>query len=129
MNKESEVMKRVKSLLDLLEYQKVIIWYERLNSGKVQVGYSWIQMARKGTSDWIIVLRNKEKSLSVLFVECKSDVGTLRPEQKKFRDGFDGIKDIYYFIIRDSKELGMLIRQIGFDKSQEEIDAIVWPSN
>ena len=129
MPSEKEVMSGIKSCLEKWEYRKTVEYWERLNSGKIQVGYRWVQLAKKGSPDFICILRNKAKNLSLLFIEAKSDVGQLRLEQKQFRDKFTGLKDIGYFVIRDSQELDTIIRDIGWDKSQEEIDAIQWPGN
>lgn len=127
--KEKDVMLAIRKRLEHYQYYKTIIWWSRLNSGKIQTTYgSWIKLCEPGTPDFIIILRNKKLTISVIFPEAKSDTGKLRSEQVEFRNRLKGVSDMYFLEVRDVQELDDLIRDVAFDKSQAEIDEIVWPS-
>ena len=118
MNKEKDVLSGVRERLKIYEFHKVVLWHERMNSGKVKTEFgTWVQMAVKGTPDVVAVVRNKQGGISLLFFELKSDTGTLRPEQKEFRDRFIGCKDVMYAVITDPKQIDTIISDIGIDHS------------
>jgi len=118
MNKEKDVLSGVRERLKIYEFHKVVLWHERMNSGKVKTEFgTWVQMAVKGTPDVVAVVRNKQGGISLLFFELKSDTGTLRPEQKEFRDRFIGCKDVMYAVITDPNQIDTIISDIGIDHS------------
>lgn len=121
---ESEVSKDVRKVLDLFEYHKVVLWWERLNVGKIQYFGRWIHLCKPGTSDYIALIRNRAKGLSVLFIECKREDGknTLGEDQEKFRDKYKDQKDVYYLEVLDAKKLKEFISGIGVDDT-EALDA------
>ena len=108
---EAVVSKDVKNKLKWLETQGKIIWWERLKSGKVQSGSSYIHLCRTGTPDFIAVMRNKRDTLTVLFIECKrGNGGRLSPAQKTFMEQHHNGKDILFLVVND---VGVLTRAIN----------------
>jgi len=121
--KESPVLKKVSDTLGVYEFHKVVIWWERLNSGKVRSMYSgrWVGLCDKGTSDFVAVIRNREGGLSLLFIECKrgDGQGHLSEYQEKFRDKYKALKDVYYMEVIDSYQVKSLLERIGIDRTSE----------
>lgn len=64
-----------------LAQHKIFIWRNNTGSYKTQTGH-WVAYGFKGSPDII----GMTKTGRFLGIECKSDTGTLRPEQKAFRD-------------------------------------------
>ena len=82
---EKSVMADIRRALESLESVGCILWFERLNSGKIQTKYgSWIQLCRPNTPDWIVALKST-MGLLILFIEAKSDTGIHKEGQKKFQ--------------------------------------------
>ena len=117
-------MKQIKNSLDMYKMTGVVMWWERLQSGKIQVGRYWVRMSAKGTPDFVAVLRNREKNLSLLFIEAKSDTGQVRPDQMDFISKYNNGKDIHSIVVRDIKALDEFINKLGVDKLSELPDGI-----
>lgn len=111
---ESDVSKQIRKSLDTWKISGVVVWWERLNSGKIQVGGRWVQLCGKGTPDYIALIRNKQGGLTVLFIEVKSAIGQLRPDQVQFAKTY-ACADIVVAVIRDVVELNRIISDIGID--------------
>lgn len=120
---EKQVSKQVKNVLERLEYSGDLQWYERLNSGKVRTEYgSWLQLCRAGTADYIAICINKQKSISVIFIECKnSSGGKISPDQHKFCEKFSRIPNFHYVIISDANKLAGYILNIAYDRLNDII--------
>ena len=125
MQTESEFNKSLKENLELYEYHKTILWWERLQSGKVQtVHLGWINLCRKGTPDWIVAYLDKQKHLALLFVEGKSDSGMMVKRQTQ--DDF-AAKYPFFKIIRTNMvdEVKSFIETNSYDRMKgwsEEVD-------
>lgn len=114
---ESEVSSRVKKTLMNLELTHVIHWWERLNSGRVKTEYgSWLQLCRPGTPDYILICKNKQTTISIIFIECKSSTGKMSTEQHDFCTRYVCQPYIYYFIISDPSKLAGQILDIAYDR-------------
>lgn len=61
----------VKSIARWLGMIPEVIWFERLNSGSVNINGRFIKMCRAGTPDFIALIRNKNNIASILFIEAK----------------------------------------------------------
>jgi hypothetical protein len=121
---EAEVSKEIKRTLEVLKCCGDVIWYCRLNSGKVHDSRSgaWIQLCEKGTPDFICIIWNKAKSLSVIFIEAKhSNGGKWEDEQREFCNKYCK-GDIYYFLIKDPTILQKKIMDIAYDR----LNDITW---
>lgn len=117
MKLEKDLVKQVKNSLSVLKMMGDIEWFSRLNSGKVQTKYgSWIQMCDVDTPDFIAILRDKDKSLCVIFIECKSDTGSLSNGQVKFKNEYDKKKGFYFLELRDIKSLQTFINDLGYNR-------------
>ncbi len=116
---EKEVMLQVKKILSQYEQTGEVEWWERLNSGKVRIGAHYIAMCRKGTPDFVAIVRNFSKQLSVVFIECKSDTGTLRPEQLDFCNNYNIKPGFHILTISEPKELRSFINSISYDFLQD----------
>lgn len=123
---EAQVLKDVGKLLDLHEFHRTVVWYERLNSGKVKVFGNWIKLCREGTSDYVAIIRNRDNSLTLLFIECKrgDGKGYLRPAQEEFRDRYSSEKDVLYVLVNDALHLRELLNRMTIDKTQYLPDTI-----
>ena len=124
MPSESVVMKSIYSRLENWTMDGTVLWFLRINTGKIQTPFgSWVQLAPKGTSDFVAVIRNRVCGLSILFIEAKGTGGTLRPDQMIFRKRFIGEKDVHYLVINDPKELDKIVNMLSHDT----VSDIQWP--
>lgn len=89
---ESDLVRSIKDLLLILEQQGKIMWWERLNSGKIlQIAGPnryMIQLCRTGTPDFIVCTQWIDTAIvtEVSFLECKTQKGRLSLEQKQFQN-------------------------------------------
>lgn len=104
MKLERDLIKQISNRLSILKMTGEVVWFHRIQSGKVKVGQYYIKLADSGTPDWFALIRNREDGLTGLFLEAKSDKGIISPAQLtwalKHRK-----KDIHILIVRDIKEL------------------------
>jgi hypothetical protein len=113
MNKESELVSDIRKFLS---YSKDVIWWERLNSGKVSNGYGgYISLCRKGTPDFVCVVMNRNKGLSLIFLECKITGGQLRPEQREFFNMYFAVTDVHCYVITTLQGAKESISRISYD--------------
>lgn len=109
MRLEKDLNLQIKNHLSLYEFFDQIIWHTRLNSGSIKTYFgSHIKLCTKGTWDWVVVIRNRQDGLSLLFIEGKSDTGKLSTHQKLFQKKYNK-KDVYFLIVVDIKELDKFI--------------------
>ena len=71
-----------------------VLWFDRLNSGKVETRYgSWIQLCRKGTPDFYVITRNGK----IIFIECKRLKGGVKGLfQKAFAELVSQTPNVYH---------------------------------
>lgn len=97
---EKSVSASVKRYLERLEFDGCVLWWERLNSGKIRTEYgSWLQLCRPGTPDFIAVLKDRK----VYFIETKSDSGRQTVQQKAFQASVSSWA--IYEVVRDAKQV------------------------
>lgn len=114
---ERDIATQIRHCLDGYKISGIVLWWGRLNSGKIRAGYKqYIQLMPKGTPDYLALIRNKKDGITALFIEVKSDIGKLNDEQIEFMDKYFLIKDIYTLVIRDIKDLEKDINYFGIDK-------------
>jgi hypothetical protein len=115
---ENDVKNRVRKTLSNMEISGDIIFYERLNSGKVKTEWgTWLQLCRAGTPDFMCITVNKKKTISVIFIETKRSVGgNWSLEQRNFNDKYTKHEDIHYFLISDPSKLAKQIYSIAYDR-------------
>lgn len=116
---EKEVMLQVKKILSQYEQTGEVEWWERLNSGKVRIGAHYISMCRKGTPDFIAIIRNYSKQLSVVFIECKSDKGKLSSDQVDFCNNYNIKSGFHILKISNPLELRSFINSVSYDFIQD----------
>lgn len=108
---EKDVSKEVKIALDALEASGAVLWWERLNSGKVRTEYgSWIQMCRMGTADYIAILP-VHLGVMVYFMELKSDTGEQTIQQKEFQKKVESWGGIYE-VIKDVQQVRITVERV-----------------
>ena len=110
---EKDVMKEARIALDNLERCGAILFYERLNSGKIRTEYgSWIQMCRPNTPDWIVIMMSKY-GLVVYFPECKGGNGRQSEGQKQFQKNVEGWS--IYELVTDVQQIKTTVENVtGF---------------
>lgn len=103
---EAKVLKLVLNKLKSYELFGDIIWYSRLNSGKINVGRSWVQLCKPGTPDIISVIDCGNGKIAVLFIECKrTGIKRLRFEQQQFFNDMEGKPMVLCVLINDPVQL------------------------
>lgn len=116
---EKDLMKKVNQRLEIYKLTKQIIWFTRLNSGKIKTYFgSYIKMCDKNTPDFIIIYEDKNKYLNILFLECKSYKGKLSKGQLEFKNKYTR-KWIYVLTIYDIKELDYFIDNNSIEITKE----------
>jgi hypothetical protein len=115
---EAEISKETRKRLESLECSGDILWYERLQAGRVKTEWgSWLQLCRTGTPDFICAVINKNKTLSLIFIENKkSDGGRWTPEQQEFCNRLTKNRDVHYWLVTDPSTLSKKILEIAFDR-------------
>lgn len=101
---EKDLNKQIIAWLDIIPG---VIWFERINSGKIQTAWgTWIKLAKKGTPDFIALVHGGEIA-HVLFIECKrkgeirKDGKSNRIEQRFFEEKVSGISNVHYLLTDD----------------------------
>jgi hypothetical protein len=109
-NEEARVLKSIAQWLGLMP---TVIWFERLNSGKVMSAFSgrWMQLCKKGTPDYIALINDGE-FIHVLFIEGKSNIGVQSAEQKEFENGMLGFINVHYIVARSASDVTKKINNI-----------------
>lgn len=122
---EKDVMKSVHQRLTVWRMSGEVINFHRLNSGKVRNMHtgSWINLGEKDTPDWIVMLRNTNKNITVIYIECKSDTGKLTPGQLVFYAKYNKLDDVYVIKITDIKDLDNFINIHSVNRINE-LDSI-----
>ena len=115
---EKQISKEVKIALDALEASGAVLWWERLNSGKVRTEYGgWLQLCKNGTSDFIALLP-VEGGILPYFIETKSDKGRQTPAQLQFEEKVEACGCLYE-LIRDVKDMRVTIESVtNFQKNK-----------
>lgn len=100
---EDTIKKQMRKKLEILESAGDVVWFERLNSGRIITKWgSHIRLCRDGTPDFVCVIVNKNKTLSVLFIECKKSSGFIwSDEQQAFKDRYTKVEDVHYILCSD----------------------------
>ena len=111
---EAEVKKGVEDYLQIAINQGRL-WFERMNAGDfIEVRGDTrrrIKGARKGTADYIVILKGlgPHSMMSfVIFIEVKSTKGKQKPEQKEFEEMITRF-NCQYEIVRSVDELEQLL--------------------
>ena len=109
---EKEVLKSVSNSLKNLILTNDILWFSRLNAGKINSGHSWIQLCEIGTPDIVSIVNCEDGTISALFIECKrTGVKKLRFEQQRFFEMMEGKPKTMCVIINDPKQLWSAIKK------------------
>lgn len=110
---ESQVMKEVLNKLDNLKMTGEILWSARLNSGKVKIGTTWIQLCLAGTPDIVAVVKCKNHKIAVLFIKCKrTGLTKLRYEQQQFFNEMIDKPMIFCIVVNDPNQIYSTIHMI-----------------
>ena len=121
---EKDLNKKIVQWLDLMPG---VIWFERINSGKVQTAWgTWIQLAKKGTPDFIALIHGGDIA-HVLFIEAKrkgeiKKDGTSRVmEQNWFKEKVSIADNIHYILINDVLQMIDKINSITYFNDDKKI--------
>lgn len=113
---EKDIAIQIRHCLDGYKISGIVLWWGRLNSGKIKVSYKqYIHLMPKGTPDYLALIRNKKGGITAMFIEAKSDIGKINKDQIDFANKYISIMDIFVSIIRDIKTLEHYINNIGID--------------
>lgn len=110
MKLEKDTMKEIRIALTALEAEGAVLWWERLNSGKVETVHGgYIQLCRQGTPDFIASLKSRW-GLVVYFIEAKSDTGKQKAPQMLFQQKCAGWA--LYELVTDVKQVRSTVEKI-----------------
>ena len=119
MKLERDLIKQIQQRLSIYQQTGYIEWWSRLNSGSVKTYYgSHIKMCDKGTPDFLALVNGKE-GLIALFIEAKSESGTLRPEQMAFMTKYQSHPYINMLVVNDIEKLNQFIDLYAVDKTKD----------
>lgn len=110
---EGKVLADCIKLLKILELQKKICHWERINVGMTLNMQGYLQkQGRTGTSD-LIVYVPVDETLHILLLEVKRAEGGIQSEsQKEFENKFLGLHNVIYSLITDSKKIKELVENV-----------------
>jgi len=109
---EAEIMKKVLRRLENLTMTGDIVWYSRLNSGKINVGRAWVQLCKAGTPDIIAIVKCDNGKIATLFIECKrAGVKKLSYEQRVFFENMENKPMVLCKLINNPEQLWPAIRE------------------
>lgn len=109
---EREILKSCKSRLELWQLNKVVIHFDRHNSGKINVNGRWIQMAKSGTPDLIAYIKYKDMCY-IYFIECKRpEGGLISGHQIEFLKKFKDLNNVIYEIVTSPKQIDITIEKL-----------------
>lgn len=114
---EADIMTAIRKRLGAYQACGDILWFLRINSGKIYHNGHYIQLAPRGTPDWLVLVRDKNKNLTIIFLEAKSEIGRLSKEQLAFEITYHNDKDILYYIIKNISQLSNIINTVAFDRT------------
>lgn len=100
--------------LYMWQMNKVVIHFDRNNSGKIGSGKSWIRLHKAGTPDITAYIRYKN-ICAIYFIECKaSHIKLEQPigEQLKFMLKFKNIENVWYDLVNDPAQVDNRIESI-----------------
>lgn len=110
---EKDLIKQIQQRLDIYQLTGEVEFATRLNSGTVKTYYgSYVKLCKKGTPDYLALIRGKSDNIIVLFIEAKSNIGKLRPDQEIFKQKY-GYKEGFWFL--ELREINELVK--WFDKN------------
>ena len=110
--KESEIQKAILTKLETHKMAGDVLWFMRINSGKINSGKYWIKLADIGTPDIMAIVDCRDGRIAVLFIEVKrSGVKRLRYEQQAFFTAMDGKPMILCTVMNDPKQLWPAIKR------------------
>lgn len=117
MKLEKDLMKILGNRLSILRMTGEVINFHRLQAGKVKNQYSnsWIKLGEKDDPDWVVLIRNRENRITLLYIECKSDIGKLRPGQEEFIRRHSQKTDVVCMLLKDILEFDKWINKNARD--------------
>ena len=119
VNSESSVIREISLVLYQLEGTGDILWFSRLQCGKVKTEWgSWLQLCKSGTHDFIALIRTKQGFLAIIFIEAKSGVGkaVYRPSQEDFKRNYSKHRDILFLLATSGAEVKRFILDNCYDR-------------
>lgn len=106
MKLEKDLNKQIEQRLSIYTLTGECEWWGRLNSLHVlTIMGSYVKGCPKGTPDFIAIIRTPIHTISVLFIEAKSDSGKLRKEQTDFLFKYNRKFGFTCIVVRNIKEL------------------------
>lgn len=109
---EKEILKKCKLKLDYWQSQKVCIWWDRLNSGKMQFEGRWTQLCKPGTPDLVAYIA-VNAICYVIFFECKRDLKSKQSAlQKEFENKFEHYLNVIYLVVTNPGQVDEAIERI-----------------
>ncbi len=109
---EKEVMSSCKNRLTYWENCKVVIHFDRINSGKVQISGRWIQLAKIGSPDLVAYI-NYNNTCYIYFIECKRTSGGITSDaQLEFAIKFRGLLNVIYEVVTNPKQIDITIEKL-----------------
>lgn len=93
-HEEQDLSRLIQADLKLLEFHKRIVFWDRVNCGKVQtaMGY-WIKLCRTGTADLFFMMPGRLN----IYIETKAKTGQSK-EQKEFQEKVERAGHKYHIV-------------------------------
>lgn len=124
---ERDILKSVKARLSAWQSEGVVLHFDRINSGKMQINGRWVQLASAGTSDLIAYIKTKDNRYALIcwvyFIEVKVKGGKQRDSQKQFEQKFLGIYNVVYQLVTHPDMVDETIERIT-NHYQNKLDSI-----
>lgn len=110
---EKDILKKILHDLEVYKEQGHILWYLRVVTGLIQSSGMYMKLSSAGNPDIISVIKKRNNSLGILFLEVKREgVTRLRYEQRQFFTEMEAHEHVYCEIINNPGNLWPLIERI-----------------
>lgn len=111
MPKEADILKACKARLEFWQLRKIVVFFDRINSGKIFLNGRWIQMAKEGSPDLIAYIKHKD-ICAIYFIECKREKAKLRDSQIEFMMKFRDLSNVFYDVVTNPDQVNYRIESI-----------------
>ena len=110
--KEADLSKQVYTRLDQWERWGIVLFHDRYNAGKVNIGQRWVQLCKSGHPDRIAYV-NVNGLCWVYLIECKAEGKEQSPKQMEFEEIFEGMSNVIYEVVYEARQIDSTLDRIS----------------
>lgn len=119
---ESKISTAISKRLDIWEMKGVVVFHDRYNAGKIQVGYNWLQLCKDGHCDRIAFI-SFNKLCWLYLIEVKKEGGKQTKTrlnakgkeiegQEDWEKRFKELTNVVYEVVDNPQQIDATIERI-----------------